>query len=232
MRFLKLAGLSLAIIWCACISDRAAWAETFFQTSSRLIATGQISEARRALRSELRVRPENIEARYNLALLLQEIDHQSDALLLYKENLAMAWHLPSVVNLAQLLEMQGKKEEARQWLQQASKAIKFEAAPWYLLAKAAEKEGDMVSARALYDKAIKADPLNGFARLYRAEFKFHQQRDDHGLKDAAKAMGLLPRCAPCWSVYGEMLEAEGLHAQALGAYQRSQAIQPDDVTRK
>lgn len=206
-------------------------AATPFEVAGRLIDAGQISEARRALKSELRMRPNHVEARYNLALLLQEIGHSDDAISLYKKNLTIAWHLPTVVNLAQLLTQQAKVTEARQWLNRATKKIPYESAPWYLLAALAEKNADWSTAKSHYHKAVKVDVLNGFAWLYLAEFKWRQKFGDHGLKDAAKAMRLLPRCAPCWKRYGDLLEAESMHQQALTVYQRSLAIHAADDTR-
>ncbi len=207
-------------------------AETAFERSESLIAAGQITEARRALRAELRLRPDHIEARYNLALLLQDIDHSADAMVLYKQNLAMAWHLPSLVNLVNILQQQGKAIEARRWLLKATKKFRNEAVPWYLLAKMDEQNGDVSAAKRHLQRAIKADPLNGFAWLYLAEFQSRQQHGDQALKSAAKAMRLLPACAACWQIYGGLLERQKAHQQALLAYQRSLAIQPSDKTRR
>jgi len=216
----------------ACMHISSAFAETPFESSLRLIATGQITEARRALKSELRMRPNHLEARYNLALLLEDIDHHDEAIALYKENLSIGWHLPSVVNLVALLKKQGKIDLARSWLEKATKQISDEAAPWYLLAAMDEKAGDMQRARVHYHKATKVDALNGFAWFHLAAFKFRQHSGDDGVKNAAKAMRLLPRCAPCWQTYGDILQARKKHQQALLAYQKSIAIQPVDETRQ
>jgi len=225
-------GLLCAMLSVVCMHISPALAETPFESSLRLIANGQITEARRALKSELRMRPHHLEARYNLALLLEDIDHQQDALMLYKENLSIGWHLPSLVNLAALFERQGEIALARSWLERATKQLSDEAAPWYLLAAMAEKEGDKQRARSYYHKATKVDALNGFAWFHLAAFKFRQQSGDYGSKDAAKAMRLLPRCAPCWKTYGDILQVRKKHQQALLAYQQSFAINPTDMTRE
>lgn len=207
-------------------------AKSPFQAAQHFIETGQYTEARRALKSELRMRPENIEARYNLAVLLEDIHHQEQALTLYEENLTFAWHLPSIVNLATILKRQGKKEQARQWLQKATKKIKHEATPWYLLAIMAEKEGKNIEAASLYRKALTADPLNGFGYLHYADFQSRHEKADKGLKHAAKAMRLLPDCAPCWRKYGDILTTAGQKERAAEAFQHSLAIQPDSNTRQ
>ena len=75
------------------------------------------------------MRPGNLEARYNLAVLLEDIHHQQQALTLYEENLTYVWHLPSIINLAAILQQQGKTAQARLWLQKATKKIKHEATP-------------------------------------------------------------------------------------------------------
>jgi len=232
MSYLRTKGLLCVLFSVACMYVSPALADSPFESSLRLIANGQITEARRALKSELRMRPNHLEARYNLALLLESIDHHDDALALYRENLSIGWHLPSVVNLVALLHMQGNTDMARSWLQKATKKISDEAAPWYLLAAMAEKAGDNSTARSHYYKATRVDALNGFAWLYLAEFKFRHHSGDHGLKDAAKAMRLLSGCAPCWQSYGDILEDRKKHQQALVAYQKSIAIQSVDETRQ
>jgi len=207
-------------------------AKTAFQKAQQYIEQGRITEARRALQSELRIHPRNIEARYDLAVLLEDIDHQSDALPLYKKNLVISWHLPSLINLAALLERQGKTGQAHLWLEKATKKIRHEAAPWYVLAAMSEKDGNTALAIAQHKKAIKADPLNGFAWLHFAEFQSRHHLSDKGMKHAKRAIRLLPDCAPCWRSYGNIMQATGHSKQALAAYQRSLAIQPDSQTRQ
>jgi len=215
----------------------AAWpghadAKPDFQVAQQLIEQGRITEARRALQSELRVHPRNIEARYSLAVLLEDIGHHADAQPLYKKNLSLYWHLPSLINLAALLEKQGKTEQARQWLEKATKKLRHEAAPWYMLAAISEKNGQLKTAVSQYKKAIKADPLNGFAQLRFAEFQSRHKLADRGVRFAKKAIRLLPDCAPCWRGYGDIMRSAGHNKQALAAYQRSLAIQPDSQTRQ
>jgi tetratricopeptide (TPR) repeat protein len=209
-----------------------AHAKSPFQAALHFIETGQHTEARRALKSELRMRPGNIEARYNLAVLLEDIHHQQQALILYKENLTYAWHLPSFINIAAILKGQGKTEQARHWLHKAARKIKNEATPWYLLAAMAEQDGQMIKTESLYRKALKTDPLNGFAYLHYADFQSRHGKPGKGLKYAAKATRLLPNCAPCWHKHGDILHAASQNHRAAKAFQRSLAIQPNSITRQ
>jgi len=209
-----------------------AHAKSPFLAAQHFIETGQHTEARRALKSELRMRPENIEARYNLAVLLEDIQHQKEALTLYEENFTYAWHLPSIVNLVTILQRQGKTEQARQWLQNATKKIKYEATLWYMLAAMHEQDGQIEKAASLHRKALKADPLNGFAYLHYADFQSRHGESDKGMKYSAKAMRLLPNCAPCWSKSGNILMQAGQIADAAEAFQRSLAIQANSETRQ
>jgi len=207
-------------------------AETPFEAAGRLIAAGHIPEARRALAAELRMHPKHVEARYNLALLLQQIDKQQEAAELYKANLAIDWHLPSVINLAALLQKQGHTDQAKQWLQKSTEQLRYEAAPWYLLAAMAEAEGRTADARQHFHKAVTTDPLNGFAHLRLGAFQSRHKLADKGLKEANRAMQLLPDCAPCWRESGDILLAASLHRKALEAYQSALAIKPDIATRQ
>ena len=210
-----------------------AYAETPFEASQQFIETRQITEARRALELELRLRPDNIEARYNLAVLLEESGHQPEAIVLYQKNMEKsARHLPSLINLASALQRSGSTSEAQKWLEKGTKEIKHEATPWYLLAMMFEKRGDTITATTLHQKALKADPLNGFAYLHYATFQSGNNLGDLGLKYGAKAIRLLPQCAPCWSSYASILQHAGENEEALDAYQRSLSINPDTGTRK
>lgn len=206
-------------------------AKTPFQASHRYIEAGQLTEARRALESELRMRPENVEARYNLAILLEDIKKPDEALALYEQNLNYAWHLPSIINMAAILERQGKAGQARDWLEKATKKIRHEATPWYLLAAMAEKEGKIGEAEALYRKSTRVDPLNGFAHLRLATFQSRHNLSDNGVNHGDRATRLLPDCAPCWQQYGDILLKEGKDKEALEAFQRSLAIDPNSDTR-
>jgi len=228
----RYASMMTAFILLIGLPAIAGHAKTPFQAAQHFIETGDHTEARRALKSELRMRPENIEARYNLAVLLEDIDHQRQALSLYEENLTYAWHLPSIINLAGILQRQGKTEQARLWLQKATKKIRNEATPWYLLAAMAEKDDKPEKSASLYKHALKADPLNGFAWLHYADFLSRHKKPGKGLKYAAKATRLLPKCAPCWRKYGDILHAAGENQRAVEAFQRSLAIQPDNKTRQ
>jgi tetratricopeptide (TPR) repeat protein len=209
-----------------------ALAGTPFEASQQFIESGQTTEARRALETELRLRPNNIEARYNLAVLLEEGGHQSDAMTLYEQNLSISWHLASLINLASALERSGKSSESQQWLEKGTKRIKHEATPWYMLAQLSEKRGDAILAAKQFHKALKADPLNGFAYLHNASFQSRNNLSDRGLRHGSKATRLLPECAPCWKSYGSILQHAGKNKEALDAYQHSLSIDPDIRTRK
>ncbi len=229
-RCLRIAAtmLVLAATWSA--NDCLAGA--YFHKALQLIQQSQLPEARRALRTELRIHPRNIEARYDLAVLLEDIGHHHAARALYEKNLSFSWHLPSLINLAALLDRQGKRQQARHWLKLGTKKMRSEATPWYLLAAMSEKEGDSAAAATQYQKAVKVDRKNGFAWLRLAEFQSRHKLADRGVSAAEKALRLLPDCAPCWRSYGDIMQATNHNQKALSAYQRSLAIHPDARTRQ
>ncbi|OIO71309.1 MAG: hypothetical protein AUJ57_07215 [Zetaproteobacteria bacterium CG1_02_53_45] len=209
-----------------------ALAQTPFQTAQEFIESGQITEARRALESELKLRPDNLEARYNLAILLQDIGHREESQRLYETNISMGRHLPSIINLASLFQQQGQLDKAARLLESATKQFKFEATPWYLLARLAEKRGEQTEAIRLFRKGLKADPLNGFAHLHYADYQSRHGMKDFGLKNGARAVKLLSQCAPCWHTYGDILHRAKNNEESVSAYQRSLAINPDNKTRQ
>jgi len=214
-----------------CITTPAL-AVTPFELAQRYINSGQNTEARRALESELRMRPKNLEARYNLAILLEEIGHSDQAQALYQKNISIGRHLPSLINLAATVRSQGDTEQSSLLLKKATRLFRSEATPWYLLAQLAESEGRTIKPAQLFRKAIKTDPMNGFAYLHYADFQSRHKRHDLGLKNSAKASRLLPECAPCWRKCGEIYQRAGKYNTALNAYQRSLAINPDQETRR
>ena len=231
----RFSAQTLATIFIALVAAGAikpALAETPFQAAGIYIESNQITEARRALESELRLRPGNLEARYNLAILLEKIGHRDAAQKMYETNINAGRHLPSIVNLAALLQDKGQQNEAVQLLETATKQYKYEATPWYLLARIAENRGDNNAAIQLYQRALKADPLNGFAYLHYADYQSRHDMKGFGLKYGAKASKLLSTCAPCWRNYGDILHRAKKDKDALAAYQRSLAIDPADKTRQ
>ncbi len=210
----------------------ASYAETYFEAAQRLLANGQQTEARRALAREITIRPPNLEARYNLAVLLERIGHDAQAATLYRDNIHRGRHLPSVVNLAAYLRKQKQTEKAIALLMQATKKYRAEAVPWYLLADIAVQQKKLELAEKYYRKALKADRKNGFAHLRYGKFLAANGNIKQAVRHASTALNLLPQCAPCQRIGGDIFEQAGQHKQALKAWQRSMALEPDAALRK
>lgn len=207
------------------------YAETHFEAAQHLLQKGQETEARRALELELTSRPRNLEARYDLAVLLGRIGHHKEADALYRKNIKIGRHLPSVVNLSADLRQQGQIKEAVALLEQATHQFPAEAVPWYLLAEIAEQKGDAKLATSLFLNAIKADDKNGFAHLRYARFLAKHKQLAKAVDQAKMAVQLLPACAPCLSIAGDIFEEAGDRKQALALWQKSTAIEPDATLR-
>ncbi|MDX8391250.1 MAG: tetratricopeptide repeat protein [Mariprofundaceae bacterium] len=208
------------------------YAETHFEAAQYFLANGQETEARRALTREIASRPRNLEARYNLAVLLERIGHSEQAAELYRDNIHRGSHLPSVVNLTAYLRRQQHDKQATKLLIQTTKKIRSEAVPWYLLAEMAAQQKNRVQADKYYRKAIKADRKNGFAHLRYAKFLAKDGNIKQAYQHASKAVNLLPRCAPCQHIGGDIFEQSGKPKQALKAWQQSMALEPNAALRK
>ncbi len=178
------------------------------------------------------VRPGNLEARYNLAVMLAHISHTKEAERAYLENMRRGAHLPTIINLSAMYTRQGKRDQAIQLLKQASRTFRSESAPWYLLAQMAEQDGNIGLARHNYQNSIKADPLNGFAHIRFARFLSRHKDPSQALIHARRATGLVPGCAPCWEILGDVLWKAGQLKQSYAAYQKSSAISPGRRIRK
>lgn len=202
-------------------------AGTYFDESQSLLEQGLESEARRALELEIAAHPRNLEARYNLAVLLERIGHRDAAASLYRKNLARGSHLPSVVNLSALLRAGGKNNQAKALLQKATRQFRAEAVPWYLLAEMAEQADNKAGASRFYRKAIEADNMNGFAHLRYARFLAANQNLAEAVTQARRAVELQAECATCLKLAGNILAQAGDRREALALWQRSIAIAPD-----
>jgi len=196
------------------------------------LKNSQWTEARRAFESELVVHPKNLEARYNLALLLHQAGHADEELKLYQKNMALGWHLPTVVNLSAVYITQGKISQARALLEKATKRFRHEATPGYLLAELDEKAGKKAAAKNWYKKALRADPLNAFAHVRYARFLKEQGSLDLALKHALKATRLQPTSAYCFTITGNIQTQRKEYSDALESYQKSLAIQPYPEARQ
>jgi Tfp pilus assembly protein PilF len=203
---------------------------THLETAQQHLFSGNEYEARRALELEIAEHPDNLDARYNLAVLLERSGYEKEAASLYRENLEHR-HLPSMVNLSAWLRRQGQVDEARALLQKATKDYRSEAVPYYLLAEMSQQDGKNDQAATLYHKAIKADKKNGYAHLRFAQFLADTGDIEAAIAQANKAVRLLPRCASCLRIAGDILARGGKNSQALALWQRSIAIAPDPELR-
>jgi tetratricopeptide (TPR) repeat protein len=202
--------------------------QTPFIAAQRYYEAGQDTEARRALESELAARPGNLDARYNLAVLLTRIGHDDAARKLYEENMRLGWNLPTVVNLSVLYNQAGEADRARKLLQDATAHFPNEAVPWYMLAEMDARDGHDAQARRDYEQALRADPKNGYAQIRYARFLAAHEDVAAALTHSAKAVALLPGVADCWRIHGDILDQAGNYDAALIAYQKSAALDPDE----
>ncbi len=197
------------------------WAGTYFESAQRLLEGGHETEARRALALEIELRPGNLEARYDLAVLLMRIGHRKEALRLYQEDMKRGWYLPAVANLSAIYLKQGKRKSAIRLLENATRRFRSEAVPWYLLAAIAEQQKQFGKADQYYQRSLKADRKNGFAHIRYARFLASRHRLRLAVTHAEHATHLLPECAPCLNIEGDILGQNHEIKQALAAYQRA-----------
>ncbi|MFQ5345874.1 MAG: tetratricopeptide repeat protein, partial [Mariprofundus sp.] len=205
----------------------SAYAKTYFEKAQELIESGRETEARRALRQELSQRPNHLEARYNLAILLERIEHTDEAEKVYQQNMRHGLHLPTMINLSAIYTRQGKRKESVELLKMAAKRFRSEAPPYYLLAQRAEDDNNLRLARTYFQKAIRADPLNGFAHIRFGRFLSAHGQVSQALIHARRAIKLVPDCAPCWQIQGDILWKAGNLKRSYAAYQKSSALSPN-----
>jgi len=216
---------------CLCLIPAAGRAETYFQAAQRFLEEGRETEARRALAREIKLRPGNLEARYDLAVLLMRIDHREEAARLYQENMKHGWYLPAVANLSAIYLQQGKRQSAIRLLEKATRKFRSEAVPWYLLASIAEQQKQFEKANEYYQRSLEADHKNGFAHIRYARFLASRHRLKLAIIHAKRAVRLLPECAPCFNIEGDILRQNHEMKRALAAYQKAASLSPGRTIR-
>jgi len=203
-----------------------------FQLAEEHMQRGDLTGARRLLEKEVRQHPQHQDARYNLALLLERNGHRDDAAVLYQENLRLAPHLPSAINLAAYYRDSHQPEQARKVLQKAAHAFPHEAIPWYMLGLIEQQQQHDAQARQAFLTALQADQSNGFAHLYYARFLAAHDDINNALAHSKDAITLLSECAVCWRIRSEILAAAKQLPEAIAACQRSLAIEPTTAARE
>jgi len=193
---------------------------------------GRNSEAIRLLLAYVRRHPTQQDARYNLALFLAQQGQTERAIRLYRDNLAIGPHLASQVNLALLLAQRHENDAALAVLQAARRAFPHRALPAYLIGQLQWRQGRNSAAEQAFRQALAAEPDNALAHLHYARFLAATHRLRDALNQARQAVHLAPDCAACWRIDAQLLRKHGQVQQAIAAYQRSLAIQPDIHTRK
>lgn len=222
----------LSIILACTLTGCLTYAVNYEKNAKKFEQQGQWTEARRAWQAELIQHPKNLDARYRLAQLLEQADHQTDAQALYEKNIQIGKHLNTVIALSLLYRNENKSELEAKLLEKATKDFRNEAVPWYLLAEIAVQKKLPKQANHYFQKALKTDPMNAFAYLRYAQFLSDKKQHQQAIKYAAKALRLKKTCAPCWKIYGDILRAAYKPNTALQAYQRSLAIEPNSNTRQ
>ncbi len=210
----------------------ATFAATQMEKAYQHLENAQWTEARRAFELELISHPKNLHARYNLALLLHQAGHDEQALELYKKNMALGWHLPTVVNLSNIYIARKNISQAQRLLEKAAKRFRNEATPRYLLAELEEKANHIKPARQWYKQALRADPLNGFAHIRYARFLTQQGESKLAFKHAYRAIQLQPKCSTCLNILGDIQAQHKKYNLAIESYQKSLALNPASDTRQ
>ncbi|MDX8397761.1 MAG: hypothetical protein R8K49_05505 [Mariprofundaceae bacterium] len=224
-------SLSLILLSTFLISSPL-WASNYEQKALAFEQKSLWVEARRSWQHEITQHPNNLEARFHLAQILEQGQHLKSAQKLYESNIQRGKHLASEVHLYQLYLQQKKPQKALNLLLKATKKFSHEAVPWYLLAEYYHRLQQDIPAHKYFKKAVMADPLNAFAHLHLARFLAHKQQFSSAVRHAKKSVRLAKMCAPCWHIYGDILQQNQQFHAALQAYQSSLVIKPNQETRQ
>lgn len=192
-------------------------------------AAGRKKDAVAEFRRALSLEPSNIEFQRNLAFALAEADEQiEEAISLFERVLAAAPdNASATTRLGRLLEQVGRKEEAEQCFEGATRVASADAYAFAELGLYRARERDYVAAIAAFEKAVelKKDPqlyelLGGsFVGLDRIEEAEKAFREGHRID---------PDHQRCLAQLGAALAMRGAIDEAIPLLKRAVALDPSD----
>ncbi|MBP7096357.1 MAG: tetratricopeptide repeat protein [Spirochaetia bacterium] len=194
-----------------------------------LIGLDRLDEARAAFQATLAGLPNDLEARFGLALLDLRAGRSADARGRFEDALRIEpRNARALLSLALVALDSGALREARIRIDEALRHHAEEARAWYVAARVSLAEGNPAEAAAHAATALELDPSDADARALLASIR-HRSGDYAGAAALMEAAVKANRDdALAWYALGRARAASGDAARALSAYQAAIRIRPDD----
>ncbi|MBN1241455.1 MAG: tetratricopeptide repeat protein [Spirochaetales bacterium] len=194
-----------------------------------LIGLGRLDEARSAFAETLAELPNDLEARFGLALLDLRAGRPAEARGRFEAALRIEpRNARALLSLALVALESGALREARTRVDEALRYHAEEARAWFVAARVALAEGNAPKAAGLAETALELDPAYAEARGLLASIR-HRTGDYAGAAALMEAAVRADRDdALAWYALGRARAASGDTARAISAYQAAIRVRPDD----
>lgn len=177
------------------------------------------------LTEALRLKPDLVEARYNLAALLQETGKLAGAAAAYREVLALAPENPrAYANLGNTLRLLGRAAEAESAYAEAIRIAPRLAIAHTGLGRVLQDQGRLDEALQACDEAVRLEPGLASAHHDRAGVLRLQGRHEDAIAAYETALRLEPRALPVLLELAATLQEVGRFEDAAGRYAQAAVL--------
>ena len=203
--------------------------ETQFEKGLRRHKENRLPAAARSYRRAIQEDPEDWRAHYNLGTVYHEIGNLRKARAAYLRALSIYDDPRARINLAAILEAEGKNEAALEELNKAVEADDDSAYPICYRGFFHERRGDLERAMEDYRSGIENEPDDAYCHFRLGALLAKMGQPDEALESLGEAVDLDPGLAIAWKAFGTLSIERGSINSAIRAFERLSTLEPDEV---
>ncbi len=194
-----------------------------------LIGLGDLAGARASFEATLARLPNDLDARFGLALLDLAAGKRSLARARLEESLRLSpQNARALLSLALVAQEQGRERESLELIEKALRFHGGEARTQYVAASVALKAGDETGAAFHARAAIDLKPSYAEARILLASIMHRRGSYDEAVSLMREAVSRDRKDGMAWYALGAAQAAAGKRADALYSYRTAVSLRPDD----
>ncbi len=193
------------------------------------IGLADLNGARRCFSAVAASRPNDLDARFGLALLDLAGGKKTDARVRLEDSLHVSpQNARALLSLALIAEDQGRRSESEALIERALRYHGEDAKVQYTAARLAAKSGDLQNAVFYARNALNASPGYADARRLLARLMYDSASYDEAASLMREAVAQNRKDYLSWFTLGLATEAGGRKSDAVYAFRQALAIRPDD----
>ncbi len=201
--------------------------ESHFNRGVELYDEGKYAEAIEEYKLALRRDPDDLFAKYNLAVVYQDQEKYDRAEKLYREILDQTEDTRSRVNLAAIHYVRGDREAAYAELKQAARHNPDSAVPWSALGEYRQREKDFDRAENHYLQALEIDDQHAPTHHRLGRLLCETERPGPCRTHLEKAVALEPEEPLYLDTLAGFHETQGEAYEAIHLLERLSVLEPD-----